>query len=225
MTLSLVASAGLAILIAVNFALAHRLPEFRRKRAARRGWAIAIAATAALAYGMAQVAREWPFRHYWGAALAEDVMGKPFCVLATTDNPDRPDAAHLIVALSHGATRKMFAIAWTGQGHEIPAPKISFSSDGFLIASFPATSKFAREGDGRMANTAVAILADADWDRLLQVFRSSGKVIASTSFVDATLPTLGFDEAWQDFERCLEQVRLVNGNRLPPPLDQEENPE
>jgi hypothetical protein len=55
------------------------------------------------------------------------------------------------------------------------------------------------------------LLSDDQWTALWNVFRSSGTVIASTAFIDATLPTGGFAEAEADFRACLNQLDLIAG--------------
>jgi hypothetical protein len=96
-----------------------------------------------------------------------------------------------------------------GQAREIPATQMDFISDGFEVLSLPAVSRFSRQLDGSMGNTAVARTDDGQWQALWKVFQVSGVVIIRTSIAQLSGPTEGFEQAAGDFEQCLAQLALV----------------
>ena len=77
-------------------------------------------------------------------------------------------------------------------------------------SAVPAISSFDRQFIGSMANMAVAKLDDDQRNARWRVFQQSGVVTASTAFVDARMPTEGFEEAASDFSQCLGELDLVS---------------
>lgn len=95
------------------------------------------------------------------------------------------------------------------QTREISATRMDFASDGFEVLSLPAISRFSRQLDGSMGNTAAAKLNDGQWETLWKIFRTSGNVTIRSSIAQVVAPTKGFDLAAEDFEQCLAQLELV----------------
>jgi hypothetical protein len=179
-------------------------------------YVIGLIATIVLAIipgnSFAQIApvRAWPQRQAW-IATSRDADGVPVCTISATDNDLDPVARTLEFVMFETKTKRGLYIGSRKQAHEIRAPAIRFSSDGFFVLEVLTQSKFSRLATGPMANFAVTELDGPQWTNVWRLFKTSGTVLASTAFVDASLITAGFAEAEEDFKACLLQLDLVAG--------------
>jgi hypothetical protein len=187
----------------------RRIPAFRRARARKQ----AIAGTAVLAtvlglsFAQMAPARGWPSRNFWTVGLFDEGGGTVYCAMHAS-NATSNKASTLSFALVQGSIG-WGAVIRADRNHAIDAHEISFASDGFHVITAPAKSFFSRTLTGAMDNAAASRLDPDQWEKLGRFFRNSGVVTVDTAFIEARMPTQGFERASADFEQCLAQLDLV----------------
>jgi hypothetical protein len=198
----------------------RRLPVARRFKARTQSLIGAGILAAVLGLSLAQQApvRAWPYRSYWVAALRE-IDNHPVCTIMATDDPNSTETRTLEFMLIQGAgvIDRGFSLSSNAALRAIPASSISFSSDGYSAAEFPAQSAFQRQLTGKMANLAYGHLSADQWDRIWRVFLQSGVVTVNTAFIGSRMNAAGFAQAAADFTQWLGQLDLINPTYEAPP--------
>jgi len=160
-----------------------------------------------LCFAQLEPARRWPQHEYWTVGLLQDPSTPlPYCSIHTSNHP----ANTLEFEMVQNRQEKTIVFRSSNQQHEVKAITIDFASDGFRVLSVPVKSVYQRDLYGRMSNSAAGNLDAAQWDNIWRVFKTSGVVTVSTSFVDSQMSTQGFAEAERDFQSCLGQLDLIH---------------